>query len=225
MELSTPALVVAAWYRLVGSESADDALVAHGESADDVAYQALTRGCRNAQRTMLGFGYGGWRVRSAALSFSGTDATTGGRYASLPSDFLRAAGSRRQSALEEANGDPWGQEVDDSKVKGNGYYLQGDELWLTRNASPPSTLYLAYHYTHPVWSASVTIDFPVDARYLIVAEAANVAKEESWEVVGPEGAGKIERALMRAKEEARGVARLTKSPRQFKRPYRGASHW
>jgi hypothetical protein len=229
MELTTASQFVAGFFRLLGSEASDDALVAHGEAVDDVVYGFLTRGCRSAQRTMLKLGYQGWRKRSAALAWSGTDDADGGRYSALPSDFLRTCGSKRMSALREADGDGWGQEVDageGEQAKGNGYYVLGGNLWLCRRASPPATLYLAYHYTHPLWSAALTtVDFPVDARSLIIAEAANVAKEENWEVIGPEGAQKIERNLMRAKEEARDVARATKSPRTLKKTLRMGSRY
>jgi len=227
VELDTVARVVAAWYRLCGVESTDDALVLNGESAGDVAYTYLTRGCRNAQRWMLKMGYGGWLKRSSALTWSGTDAADGGRYATLPTDFLRAYGNQRMSALREADGDEWGQEIkaEDDQLKGNGYYFRGTQLWLARTAAPPATLYLDYHYTHPVWTSGVTIDFPVDARALIVAEGANVAKEESWLPMGPEGEQKIERALMRAREEARDIVRQGKGPRTFRKPYRAGNHW
>ena len=69
MELDSVARVVAAFYRLVGSESGDEALIAQGESADDVAYLFITRGCRNAQRWLLKMGFNGWRKRSAALTW------------------------------------------------------------------------------------------------------------------------------------------------------------
>ena len=222
MELDTPASVKQAWFRLVGTVSDDGALTEQGESVDDVAYTYLTRGCRNAQRHMLRMGYGGWRKRSSALVFSGTDASDGGSYATLPADFLRSVGNKRMSALREANGDAWGQEVspDDDRQEGNGYYFRGEQLWLCRRASPPSTLYLDYHYTHPVFSSSVTIDFPMDARPLIVAEAANVAKEDNWLPGGPDMEGKIERALMRAREEARDIVRATKGPRTFRKVQR-----
>lgn len=227
MELSTVARVLAAFYRLVGTLSDDEALTEQGEATDDVAYLYLTQGTRDAQRWMLGMGYGGWRKRSSALSFSGTDAADGGRYTALPTDFLRAYGSRKKSALREADGDPWGTEIgpDEDTRRGDLYYIRGEQLWLARNASPPTTVYLDYHYQHPAWSASVTMDFPMDARSLIVAEAANAAKEENWFLLGPDSDQKIERARMRARERARGVARQTKSPRQFQRVRVFGNHW
>lgn len=227
MELDTVAKVVAAFYRLTGTRSDDDALVEQGESVGDVAYTSLTLGCREAQRWMLKCGSGEWRKRSAALSFSGTDAADGGRYATLPSDFLRAWGSGNESALVEADGDSWGREVTsrDTQLKGDGYYIMGSTLWLTRSAAPPSTLYLLYHYVHPAWSASVTIDFPMDARSLIVAEAAQAAMAENWLPGGPEMERKIEVAVMRARERVRDICRPTKSPRTLRRAYRAGNRW
>jgi hypothetical protein len=228
MELTTVANHVAAFYRLLGTDSSDSALTEQGESTDEVAYTYLTRGCRNAQRYMLDKRYGGWRKRSAsALSWTGTDATTGGQYCSLPSDFLRAYGFRRKSALMEANGDRWGSEVDpeDDEWKGDYYYFRGDQLWLARTATPPTTVYLDYHYTHPAWESDVTIEFPVDARFLIIAEAANVAKEEFWLVGGQEMELKIERALQRARNEAREIARRSKQPMRFREPYRAGNRY
>jgi len=227
VELDTVAKVLYAWYRLVGTTSADGALTDLGEGTNDVAYLYLTRGSRKAQRWMADMGYGGWRKRGSALSWSGADATDGGRYSALPSDFLRAYGSARLSALRKADGTPWGQEVTahEETVKGDFYYLRGEQLWITRLANPPSALYLEYHYKHPAWDGDTTIDFPMDARPLIVAEAANVAKEEDWFPHGPEIEQKIERALARAREEARGVARQTKQPRQFQRPRRIGNRW
>lgn len=227
MKLDTVAKILAAFYRLVGTDSSDTALTEHGENTDDVAYQYLTRGCRTAQRNMLKMGYKGWRQRSDALTWSGSDATRGGRYCALPSDFLRTFGNKRRSAIVEANGERWGEQIDveDDERYGDYYYIRDDQLWITRNASPPTTAYLEYHYQHTAWASGITIDFPTDARCLIVAEAANVAKEEDWLPGGAEMETKIERALIRAREEARGVARQTTQPREFKRPRRLANRW
>ena len=227
MEMTAVSQFVASFYRLLGTDATDDALILNGEAANDVAYQYLTAGCREAQRWMLKCGSGEWRKRSAALSFSGTDAADGGRYATLPTDFLRAWGSRNESALVEADGDSWGQEVGsrDTQLKGDGYYLMGSTLWLTRTAAPPAVLYLLYHYVHPTWSASVTIDFPMDARLLIVAEAAQVAMAEAWLPGDAAMERKIEVAAMRARERARDLCRATKSPRTLRRAYRAGNRW
>lgn len=226
MELDSVAMVREAWYRLVGTDAEDAALVAQGEDSDEVAYVFLTRGCRNAQRWMLKMGFSGWRDRSDALSWTGTDATTGGRYSSLPTDFLRAYGDDKHSALRKANGDEWGNENTDGEFsKGDYYYFRNNQLWLSRNATPPTTLYLEYHYQHPEWDADTTIDFPVDSRWLIVAEAANVAKEENWLLGGSDWEVKIERALQRAREETRDNVRPSKLPRQRQKATRYGNHW
>lgn len=227
MDITTVDQAVDAFYRLTGTESDDPALVAHGEAVDDVVYTFLTMGCRDAQRWMLKMGYGGWRQRSAALTFSGTDAADGGRYVALPTDFLRAFGNNRVSPLVEANGDRWGTLIDDDDgtMRGNAIYVRGEQLWLGRQATPPTTLYLDYHYRHPVWNASTTIDFPLDARYLIVAEAANLAMAENWLPGDNAMERKIEVALMRWRERVRGIARQTKQPRQFAKAARFGNHW
>lgn len=229
MELDSIAKFRNAFYRLCGTESDDPELTLQGEGATEVVDLYLTDGSRNAQRWMLDMGYGGWRKRSSALSWTGTDATTGGRYSSVPGDFLRAYGNERDSCLHKANGDRWGIQIspEDDRLKGNHFYFRGDELWITRNASPPTTLYLEYHYVHPGWDglADANIDFPKRARRLIVAEAANVAKEENWIPGASELETKIERALMRARSEARSIARLTKQPRQFRRARRIGNRW
>jgi hypothetical protein len=227
MEYSTVARCLAAFYRLMGSESGDDFLVSQGEAPDDVGYLYLTSGCRDAQRWLLKMGYQGWRKRSAALSLTGTDAADGGRYATLPADFLRAFGTERMSALRQADGTGWGRETtaERDQLRGDYYYIRGEQLWVTRGATPPAPLYLEYHYLHPAWTSIVTIDFPMDARPLIIAEAANDAKEEGWLPGGPEMEQKIERKLARAREKARDIVRPTKAPRTFGKPVRFGNHW
>ncbi len=228
MELDTVAKIVSAFYRLVGSVTADQSLTEQGESADDVAYLNLTRGSRSAQRWMLDVGFGGWRQRSNALTFTGSDDADGGRYVTtMPTDFLRAYGSNRRSALVEAGGNRWGTEILEAEdhLKGDHYYLKGQVLWLARTANPPTTVYLDYHYTHPAWTSDVEIDFPMEARHLIVAEAADHAIEDNWVSGGDEMEGRVGRALKKAQTGARHIARPTKSTRKFKRPTRISNRW
>lgn len=227
MELTSAAQFVRAFYRLVGEVSSDPELVALGEDVDEVAYTFLTRGTRAGQRWLLDNGYMGWRKRSSALTWSGTDDTTGGTYSDLPSDFLKAFGNQKRSALVEANGDPWGIEVNavDDTLEGDGYYFRGDELWLLRKASPPSTLYLDFHYTHPAWDENTAVDFPAEARGLIPAEAANLAALDNWLPGGNEMLAKVDRALKLAREQARALGRASKQVRQFRRPARHGNRW
>ncbi len=228
MELDTVAKIVSAFYRLVGSVTADQSLTEQGESADDVAYLNLTRGSRSAQRWMLDVGFGGWRQRSSALAFTGSDDVDGGRYVTtMPTDFLRAYGSNRRSGMVEANGDRWGTEILEAQdhLWGDHYYFVGQVLWLARTASPPTVVYLDYHYTHPAWTSGVAIDFPMEARHLIPAYAAGHAVMDNWVSGGDEMEGRVSRALKAAQSEARSVARPTKSTRKFKRPTRISNRW
>lgn len=233
MEYDSIAKIKRQFHRLVGSPSDDQALVEHGEAVDEVVELALTRGVRNAQRWMLKNGYGGWRTRSAALSFSGADTTDGGRYTSLPVDFLKAYGSRKpgRSALVQANGNRWGQEIDDDQdnLTGDLYYIRGDELWIARRATlPVGDLFLDYHYTHPPFDSDLDdgdIDFPLEARALIPAEAAYFAMTESWLPGAQDYELKITGARNMAREEARLVSRTTKQPRTMGKPYRVGNRW
>lgn len=235
MELDSVAKVKRAFLRLVGTESDDPDLTLRSESTNEVVELALTMGFREAQRWMIDQGYRGWRKRSAALSFSGTDAADGGTYTNVPTDFLKAYGSRRASCLVEADGDLWGTEIDDEEApwyRGAYFYFRGSndsgmQLWLARNASPPSTLYLEYHYVHPSWEslADADIDFPMDARSLGVANAATIAMEEDWFPGGPAMEIKVTRALGKAERRVRRMIRSTKQPRTMRKPRRFGTRW
>lgn len=231
MEYDTVVKILQGFFRLIGTVSAGQELVEQGEDPDDIAYLNITRGCRKAQRWMIQNGFGGWRKRSATvLSFTGTDAADGGVMTDTPADFLRAYGDQRRSALTRANGDRWGElitEQEDHK-KGDLYYFRGHELWLGRTASPPTNLFLDYHYKHPAWDENLQdadIDFPMEARYLIVAMAAETAMDDNWLPGGRELEGKIDRAVKKAQNEARHIARPTKQPRQFQKVIRFGNRW
>ncbi len=233
-DLDTVAEIVAAFYRLVGTVSSDGELVARGEAVDDVAYQSLTRGCRKAQRWMIDNGYSGWRTRTANLipSLLGTDEADGGRYvefSTVAPDLLKVYGKRRQqrSGLVEPGGRRWGGEIlaDQDHIRGDHYYVKGEQLWLARNAEPPNPLFMDYHTRHDEWDANATIDFPLEARGLIHTEAAAIAMSDNWLPGGNELEAKISRALSHAQNEARAVARQTKEPRRFRKPNRFGNRW
>lgn len=231
MELTSVADLRDAWYRLVGSESDDDGLTDQGENQDDVAFLWLTHGCRAAQNYLIDYGLDyRWRKRSPALSFQGSDATDGGRWTDLPADFLRLWGRPNQpsSALVEPNGKRWGKEIneEESSVKeGNLYYLKNDQLWLARTANLPTVVHLEYYYRHPAINGDASIVFPIDARNLIVAYAADGAKEDGWLPGGIEMEVKITRRLVNAKREALRVARQNRQARRFRKATFYASHW
>jgi hypothetical protein len=221
MELDTAARLRNAFFRLVSSGTGDDALSDFGEAENEVVDTFLTRGARSAQQWMLENGYKGWRRREA-VEF--TEDSFGIKRFALPADFLRAYGDRVRAALVKPDGSRWGREADEDET-GDGYFVEGGDLCLTRKANPPTTLYLDMHYLHPAFGANVVIDFPLAARALIVAFAADLAKEDAWLPAGPEMEMKIARALFRAKEEARKLARQTKSQRQMRKPRRLGNRW
>lgn len=226
MELLTVDQIVAAWYRAVGTESDDSDLVQNGESVDDVAYVYLTRGFRAAQRWMVDNGFQSyWRTRSSALSWSGAEATDGGRYTDLPSTFLRLAGDpqNRKSAIVEADGASWGWLIDEeeSEVRGQYYYLKGSKLWITRGATPPTAAYLEFHHKHPAFKTGATVladaslDFEVDARPLGVAEAALLAANQPWYHGDEARKAQLREDRFNAQQEARKIARRTRRARKF----------
>ncbi|MGE0451078.1 MAG: hypothetical protein AB7Q29_16010 [Vicinamibacterales bacterium] len=232
MEFDTVAKVTSALLRLVGTEEDDEALVINDEESGEVVQLLLTRGCRIAQRWMLECGYGGWRQRSSALSFTGADATDGGRHVDLPVDYMKGHGSqsRGRSALVQANGDRWGREIEEDQdhLTGDLYYVRGEELWLARQAHPPTTLYLDYHYKHPAWDDSLEdadIDFPLEARGLIAAEGAYLGMVENWLPGANDYMARIDLARKNERENARRVARRTKQPQTILRPRRTMSRY
>jgi hypothetical protein len=210
------AVFLAAFYRLVGTVSTNDSLAENSEAADEVADLCLTNGIRRAQRFMLDSTYYGWVKRSAAITWSGTDATTGGRYVAVASDFLKLAGDEHRSSIVEANGD--------------GYYIkevEGEErIYLLRTANPPSTAYYEYHHQHEEFSSELVaadIKFPADARGLVVAYAAEHGKAERW---FPRASDKeIEKAVNTWESIARGVARRSRTPRKMKTRPKVGNHY
>lgn len=227
MELDSIAKHKSAFYRLVGTTSDDDSLVENGETEDDVFYLFITRGYRSAQRYLIDFcGMSNrWRTRSSAISWSGSESTDGGQYTALPSDLLRLAGDMKRSPLVEADGTKWGQLIgeEDSLVRGNYFYLKNDQLWKTRGASPPSTIYLEYHHHHAViTSATSTFDLPAEARHLAVAFAANDAMTDNW--FPGKDRSVVREALVNAKYEAKQLRR-TREPLQMKAPRQSGVAW
>lgn len=227
-ELSTTADCLEAFYRLVGSDSSDTSLRENGEAADEVAYLYLTRGVRAGQRYLINLGMGERWLTTATLTF-GAAAADGTRTATLPTDNVRLSGDRATSALSDAaTGHPWGRMVDERTLRGavgDLYALSADTVKVANGASLPTTTKLSYIARHAAIEVGVALDFPIDARWLIPTEAASAAKEEGWLPGGPEMETKIDRALFRAREEAKQIARRTRAPRQFRAPTRVGSRW
>jgi hypothetical protein len=228
--LTNGADLLKAFYRAVGTKGSDRALTEQGEKQDDVAYLALNHGCQAAQRFVLSCGGADWwEKRSSAITWLGTEASDGGRYAELPDDFLRFAGGRDECPLLSANNERWAAReitVDEKDWTGDYYYLRTSRLWITRNATPPSPVYLEYIYEHPEIKAGVTLDFPELARPLIVAYAAQHAVAEGWYAGGAEKEARLYRNVETQEREARKVSRRSRQPRRIKPPRTvGTRHW
>lgn len=226
MQLGDPTAMRRAFYRMVGARPVDPALTAFGESQDDVANEMLTQGAHEAQRFMISAGYHGWMRRFGPLVIEEDDE---GWYAELPDDFLTAQGWRRQSALEGRDGRYWGHEADgrDTGIRGNAYWIPDYSiLRFARGARPPTDLYLRYHYRHPTFgSEEETVDFPFDARRLVVAMAAHAAVEEDWVPGRDEAMARIDRALAKARQVARRVSMTSKRQRQVQEPPVFGTRW
>jgi hypothetical protein len=232
MDLTTVALVRKAFYRLTGVREGDPTLTRRGEAATEVVDGALTRGSRAAQRWMLKQGYMGWRTLSDPLVW--TTQADGTQRAPLPDDFLRAFGDEKRSALVEADGDRWGQQLtaDRGHRRGDAYWIEGlGHVYVARGATPPAGLLLDYHYRHPPWTGAAgwedlfEIDFPLEARPLIVAHAALSAKNEAWLPGDESMPAKIAAALREAQTDAMDVARATKQARRFRPVKRMGTRW
>ena len=201
-----------AFYRLTDTASDDDSLIEHDDSTLEGVNQFLQYGLNDAQDYMMDCGLSDrWVSQATAItSWSGTESDDGGRYKALESDFFRLSGDDMTSALRKIDGTRWGHLVDFRdrfKVRGNRYWLQGENLWIARGASPPASLIYDYHHRLPTLS-SATVDFPSEDRPLIVAFAAERAMQDSWLPGGEEMMVKIQ-ATRRACEQ-----------RAFRRPRR-----
>jgi hypothetical protein len=226
--LDTVAEYRAAWYRLVGTTSADAALAENSETTNAVCDLHLTHGIREAQQFLVSHGMSWrWKKRSSAItSWSGTDAADGGRYTSLPTDFLRLDATDSRSALVEADGTPWGTYVTleyGQRQRGNLYYLKNGQLWLSKGAAPPASVYIDYVFAHPEFTGAVTLDFPVDAAGLAIAYAAEDALGSAW-FPHAQNEARIIRNVEKWQRQASRVARRDRNPRRFRGP-RVVGNW
>lgn len=216
-----------AFYRTVGSRPQDYALTELGEDENDVADHFLTEGVWSAQRWLLAQGYAGWRSLSSPLVW--VMESNGEHAADLPADFLRAWGTERISALRKPDGGPWGRQVEPREAdaaSGDCYYIPNEvEVRAVRRSNPPDGLRIDYHYRHQEFGDAMVIEFPEIARSLVVAEAADAAKYESWLQGDRPMEAKIEGNLMSQRKKAVDALRLTKSPRKLHNPVRYGNHW
>lgn len=115
-------------YRLTNTDSADDAMTEHDNTALEGVNQLLQDGADDAQLFLLDAGVGEqfWvKETPDALIFRGSDPN---KYASLPADFMRLGGDEWHSALYKADTtqDRWGRLIGlEQKLRRTGkyYYL------------------------------------------------------------------------------------------------------
>lgn len=186
-----------AFYRLLGIGPNDDALTEYDSEAEETVHYFIQHGLWNAQYWLLtntpiknwisahgpivtdGSGNG-----TTIFDWSGSD-STGGQYVALPTDFIRLVGDEEDTALytlSDFRG--WGSEATQRKKhkwRGSSYYLENDRLYLALNARPKNNLYFDYYARHAELDDEAdTLDFPIDIRPMIPAEAAVIALSESW---------------------------------------------
>lgn len=226
MALTDRASLLRELFRLTDTESDDEFLTEHDSGTLEGAYLALQHGIWNAQEYMINQGLSDWWVTQSSTittsDWQGTDAADGGRYVDFAdvgaSDFLRLAGDETRSALRQPNGTRWGHLIDFENrfdYRGQRYWLQGTQLWITRGASPPNDLIFDYHYEHATLADSTTVTFPKLARPLIPAEAAVYAMEQAWLPGGQEMEAKLLRNLRTQRQKARSIARRDRGPRKM----------
>lgn len=228
--LTDRASLARAFFRLTGTSSDNPALTEHDADTLETVYQFLQYGAWDAQAWLIDCGLADrWVSVSSALSWSGADSTDGGRYCSLPSDFLRAIGDDYRSCLREANGNRWGSQCDFRDRWGAGpnrYWFQDEQVWITYGSSPPSPLYLDYHEKLATLADATTVDFPSEHRPLIVAYGADRAMSDAWLPGDLEMQAKITSNLAKLKKEAWRRIRRTSGPRKLKMAQQiNSTHW
>lgn len=227
--LTDRASLARAFYRLTGTSSTNPGLIEHdGAATLEALYSFLQYGAWDAQAFLIDNGLADrWITVSSTLSFSGSFLTDAGKYASLPADFIKLAGDEEYSALRQPNGTKWGRLIDfreRHRAYGNNYWLQDEQLWVTRGASPPSNLVMEYHHRLATLADSATVDFPTEHRALIVAYAADRAMTDAWLPGDMEMQAKIASNLIKQQKEARRRLRRSSGPKKLKMRRSGATH-
>lgn len=234
--LDSRAALLRQFYHHLGTSASDGALTEHDSVTLEQALRHLQFGLWNAQSHLIDCGKGDrWRTTSDALAtWSGAEATDGGRYVSLADGgyftrFLRLAGDDSNSALREPDGTRWGTEIlerDRFERRGNYYYLLGDDqLWLARGAAPSTTLIADYYQRHAVLEEATVIDFPVELAPLISLEAADLALADNFVAVDNEQRGEIRNGLKNWRARA-GKSRRSRTPKRMRaRPTYGTHFW
>jgi len=235
-----------AFYRLLAISPNDDALTEHDSEIQETVHYFLQSGIWNAQYWLLtNTEVKRWLRPVGPILLSPDsnnpeapvwvrDPVSNSLSITLPTDFIRLAGDAQDTALylqqgggNTSGGRVWGQQIDQrdkNRMRGNWFYLLNDELRLTPTANPPANLFFDYYYRHPLLTEDDDpLEFPVDVRPLIVAEAAVMALSEAWlPFEEPESESRILRNLDYWRRISSSRARQTRRPQQFrgrKNPY------
>lgn len=229
-KLSNRVELVHAFYRLTGLSGSDGRWVAHQTAASDTLYTWLYQAMREAQAWYLNnVDPARWKkATTSEFSWSGTEAANGGRYMALPSDFLRLFGDQENSALRYPSGERWGHLIDpNDRVRwGDYYWIENDNLWICRGASPPATLVMDYSYAIPQLTDDTTApDFPEIDRDLIAAEMAAIAADHP----SFPGSEDLRRRIYQHRESLQKQVyirgRRSREPRKIKAGRVIGSHW
>jgi len=230
-QLSTLNALKNGLYGLLNVSADDDAMTEFESTSGETVEDLLQYGLWAAQEWLINYAApDSWVKDSSALTWTGSDSTTGGVYSALPSDFLRLYGDDDYSALHLLDGSRWGTLIDASRRyvgTGDQYYILNGSLWLTRGASPPAGLVMQYYYKYPSIAAGALdmTDFPDRYRPLILAEAACIARDHSWFPGTGEAYQKLENNRREWRNRISVNARLSRVARSVKsKPVRG-THW
>ena len=140
--LTDRASLARAFSRLTATSPDNNAFTEFDNATGEALYQFLQYGLWDAQAWLIDAGLADrWVSVSSALTWSGADSSDGGRYATLPSDFLRAIGDDHRSCLRVPGSSPWGQQVDlrdRFNSASNRYWLQDETIWITKGSTPPT---------------------------------------------------------------------------------------
>lgn len=231
IQATTRAELINEFYRLTATSASDGQFTANQTQAGDTINRYIQYGLWDAQNWYISnVNANRWGKTTSALTFT-QDTSTGVRYVSLPSDFMRVDGDEDFGGLKYANTlKPWGRLIDSRarSVTGDNYYLKdtlisGDtesvpRLYLTRQANPPTSgLVLEYYYFHPeIADDADAIDFPTLDVMLIAAFAAQDAAMSSWFPGGIELKAAIAANLRERKMAALIRGRRTREPRKVR---------
>lgn len=223
------------FFRLVDSDSTDEAMTEHDLTSNEGIDMLLGEGADDAQNFLLSCGLDSlWLTESSVLTFTGSDPNM---LSLLPTDFLRLGGDEFNSALFRNDNvrTRWGRLInaqDRLRRRGAYYYVLGSptsvgryEIRLCPGAGAPSNLKAEYIRARAALVEATTVDFPVEYRPLIVAFAATRATTMPWYTGGQLEISLIDRLMTHEKKEAWRRSRTSRQPKQGTPSPMVGDHW